>query len=321
VSGVAAHDSGSLRNVHAHEHERLSADRRALAGALALVAAFMVVEITVGLLADSLAVLADAGHMLSDSASLGLALFAAWLAGRPATPQRSFGYRRAEILAALANGILLVVVAISIFVEAIRRLQSPPDVKGGWVLAVGAVGLAVNLAAAAVLGRGSHSLNVRAARLHVLADLWGSVGVIVAGLVVLVTGRELADPIAAMLIAVLIVASAWRLLRESVAVLLEAAPAGLSVDEVAKAIIDVPGVVEMHDLHVWTITSGFPTLSAHVLVDPGADCHDLRRHIEVVLQERFDLSHTTLQVDHAAPAGPATVAFPRSDGLNTPPCP
>src|SRR5688500_4942045 len=193
----------------------------------------MVVEIVVGLVADSLAVLADAGHLPSAAAALALALFAAWLAGRPATPQRSFGYRRAEILAALANGVLLVVVAIWIFVEAARRFSDPPEVAGGWVLVVGAVGLAVNLAAAGVLHRaGSHSLNVRGALLHVLADLWGSVGVIVAGAVILSTGWALADPLVALLIGVLVLASAWRLLGESVSILLETTPRGIAAEDV-----------------------------------------------------------------------------------------
>jgi cobalt-zinc-cadmium efflux system protein len=272
----------------------------------------MVVEIVVGLLADSLAVLADAGHMLSDAASLTLALFAAWLAGRPPTPQRSFGYRRAEILAALANGVALVVVATWIFVEAVRRFSDPPTVEGGWVLVVGAIGLCVNLAAAGVLYRArSSSLNVRGALLHVLADLWGSVGVIVTGIVVLTTGWELADPLVALLIGVLILASAWRLLGESVAILLEAAPSGMAAEDVGRAIIGVPQVVEVHDLHVWTITSGFPALSAHVLVEPGADCHAIRRQIEVVLRGRFALEHTTLQVDHARLASEASVELTR----------
>ncbi len=290
----------------------MRADRRALSVALVLVASFLVVEVVVGLLADSLAVLADAGHMLSDAASLALALFAAWLAGRPATPQRSFGYRRAEILAALANGVALVVVAIWIFVAAARRLSDPPEVAGGWVLVVGVVGLAVNLAAAAVLQRaGSHSLNVRGALLHVLADLWGSVGVIVAGLVVLTTGWELADPLVALLIGVLILASAWRLLSESVGILLEATPSGMVAEDVGRTIAGVPQVVEVHDLHVWTITSGFAALSAHVLVDPGADCHAIRRRIEALLRERFALEHTTLQVDHAGLTTTASVELKR----------
>jgi cobalt-zinc-cadmium efflux system protein len=303
--------------VHSHDHDqpRLRADRKALALALALVACFMVVEVVVGVLADSLAVLADAGHMLSDAASLILALFAAWLAARPPTPQRSFGYRRAEILAALANGVLLVVVAIWIFVEGVGRLSDPPDVVGGWVLVVGVIGLAVNLAAAGVLHRSaSDSLNVRGALLHVLADLLGSVGVIVAGVVILTTGWELADPLVALLIAVLVLASAWQLLGESVSILLETTPRGMTAEDVGRTILAVPSVVQVHDLHVWTITSGFPALSAHVLVDPGADCHAIRRQIEAVLRERFDLEHTTLQVDHAGLATTATVELRRTGG-------
>jgi cobalt-zinc-cadmium efflux system protein len=297
---------------HGHQHARHGADRRALAVALVLVASFMLVEVVVGVLADSLAVLADAGHMLSDAASLALALFAAWLAGRPATPQRSFGYRRAEILAALANGVLLVVVAIWIFVEAARRFSDPPDVVGGWVLVVGAIGLVVNLAAAGVLHRaGSDSLNVRGALLHVLADLLGSVGVIVAGVVILATGWELADPLVALLIGVLILASSWRLLGESVNILLETTPRGMAAEDVGRAILGVSHVVEVHDLHVWTITSGFPALSAHVLVDPGADCHAIRRQIEAALRERFALEHTTLQVDHAGLLTTASVELRR----------
>jgi cobalt-zinc-cadmium efflux system protein len=305
--------STHAHETHRHEHSRLRSDRRALSIALALISCFFVVEIAVGLLADSLAVLADAGHMLSDAGSLALALFAAWLAGRPPTPQRSFGYRRAEILAALANGVALVVVAVWIFVEAVRRLPDPPDVEGGWVLVVGAVGLVINVSAARVLHRGgSGSLNIRGALLHVLADLLGSVGVIVAGLVVLTTGWELADPLVAMLIAVLIVVSAWRLLSESVGILLEAAPTGMSADEVGHAMLGVPQVVQVHDLHVWTITSGFPALSAHVLVEPGADCHAIRRQIEAVLGERFELAHTTLQVDHAGLSRTASVELRRA---------
>jgi cobalt-zinc-cadmium efflux system protein len=309
-------------HAHEHEHDHRAGDRRALAAALTLVVAFMVVEIVAGIVSDSLAVLADAGHMLSDAASLGLALGAVWLASRPATLQRSFGYRRAEILAALANGVLLVVISIWIFIEAARRFQNPPDVLGGWVLAIGCIGLAVNIAAARILSRGgSGSLNMRGALLHTLADALGSAGVIVAGVVVLATGWDTIDPLVSVVIGVLILASSWSILKESVTVLLEAAPAGISAEEVGRAIVSVDEVVEVHDLHVWTITSGFPALSAHVLVEPGADCHGLRRQIEVVLRERFDLAHTTLQVDHAARSEPATVAFPRSDGLNTRPWP
>jgi cobalt-zinc-cadmium efflux system protein len=284
---------------HAHEH-RLEGDRRALAGALAIIAAFTVVEVVVGYLADSLALLADAGHMLGDVGSLALALFAAWLGARPATPERSFGYRRAEILAALANGVALVLISIWIVVEAVGRLRNPVEPLGGWVLAVGVVGLALNLGAASVLHRrGSESLNVQGALRHVLADALGSVGVIVSGAIVLLTGWSYADPLVALGIAGLVLASSWTILRDSIGILLESTPRGLDAEEIGRTMVEVDGVREVHDLHVWTITSGFASLSAHVLVSPDADCHAKRRELERVLEERFDLTHTTLQVDHA----------------------
>lgn len=271
-----------------------------LAGALALILAFTGVEVVVGYVAGSLAVLADAGHMLSDAASLALALFAAWLGSRPATPERSFGYRRAEILAALANGVALVAVAIWIVVEGVQRLRDPLVPSGGWVLAVGVAGLAVNLAAARVLhGRGSRSLNVQGALRHVLADALGSLGVIVAGAVVLLTGWRYADPVVALAIAVLVLGSSWTLLRDSVTILLESAPRDLDAENIGRAMVELEDVTEVHDLHVWTITSGFSSLSAHVLVAPDADCHAKRRELEQLLAERFGLTHTTLQVDHA----------------------
>ena len=284
---------------HSHDH-RLEGDRRALAGALALIGAFTVVEVVVGYAGNSLALLADAGHMLGDVGSLALALFAAWLGSRPATPERSFGYRRAEILAALANGVALVAISIWIVVEAVQRFRHPVEPRGGWVLAVGAIGLALNLGAAGLLHRrGSESLNVQGALRHVLADALGSVGVIVAGTVVLVTGWSYADPLVALGIAALVLASSWTILRDSVGILLEATPRGMDAEEIGRAMVEVDGVREVHDLHVWTITSGFASLSAHVLVSPDADCHAKRRELERVLGERFDLTHTTLQVDHA----------------------
>jgi cobalt-zinc-cadmium efflux system protein len=283
-----------------HDHGRAGRDRRALAAALVLIVAFLAVEVVAGVLADSLALLADAGHMLSDAGSLGLALFAVWMAQRPATPERSFGYRRAEILAALANGLALVAVSLWIFVEAARRFADPADPLGGWILAVGVAGLAVNVAAAGILARASsESLNVRAALRHVLADAAGSLGVIAAGVAILVTGWVYADLVVSVLIGLLVLASSWTILRESVGILLESAPRGLDPQEVGRVMAAHPGVREVHDLHVWTITSGFPALSAHVLVDPGADCHGLRVELEQTLRERFALDHTTLQVDHA----------------------
>ena len=287
-----------------HQHgldDRALRNRRALGMALVLIAGFTGVELVAGLLAGSLALLADAAHMVSDTASLALAFFAAWLAMRPATPRRSFGFRRAEILAALFNGVALVAVSIWIFVAAIGRLGDPPEVPGGWILVVGVAGLAVNVAAAWVLARaGRESLNVRAALGHVLADALGSAGVIVAGAVVLLTGWDYADPLAALAIALLVLAGAWRILRESVGILLEEAPAGIDAEEVGRALASAEGVVEVHDLHIWTITSGFPALSAHVLVAPGGDCHGVRRELERLLHERFDLDHTTLQVEHVS---------------------
>jgi cobalt-zinc-cadmium efflux system protein len=281
-----------------HEHARSGS--RALGVALVLVLCFAAVELAAGLVSGSLALLADAGHMVSDALALGLALFAAWLAGRPPTPERTFGWRRAEILAALANGVLLVVLGLWILVEAVGRLGDPPSVEGGWVLATGLAGLAVNLVAARVLHGAGGGLNVRAAFLHVLADLLSSVGVVAAALLLLLAGWELADPIAGLVIGGLVLASTVGILRESVGILLEGAPAGLDTAELDRVLRSVDDVVDVHDLHVWTITSGFPALSAHVLVEPRADCHGIRRELERELRERFQLTHTTLQVEHAS---------------------
>jgi cobalt-zinc-cadmium efflux system protein len=264
-----------------------------------LVVAFAGLEVVAGLAAGSLALLADAAHMLSDGLALGLALFAAWLGGRPATPERSFGWRRAEVLAALLNAVALVGLGAWIVWEAVGRLSDPPGVTGGWVLAAGVAGLAVNVAAARVLHGAGSGLNVRAAMLHVLADLASSAGVVVAGVVVLATGWAAADPVAGLLIGILVVISTVGVLRETVGVLLEGAPAGMDARAVGAAIASSPGVVGVHDLHLWTITSGFPALSAHVLVAAGADCHAIRRELEALLRDEYDVTHTTLQVEHA----------------------
>src|SRR5262245_45820324 len=239
--------------------------------------------------------------MLSDTFAIGLALVALTLARRPSTARRSFGFRRAEILAAFVNGLLLVLVAAWIVWEAIQRIDDRPELLGGWMLVVALVGLAVNVVAAAILMRsGRESLNVEAALRHVFADLLGSLGVIVAALVILATGWTLVDPLVSLAIAVLIVASAWSVLRDSTAILMEETPTGIDADAVAQAIVDVPGVTSVHDLHVWRITSGFDALAAHVLVGRGDDCHARRREIERVLADRFGITHTTLQVDHDA---------------------
>jgi cobalt-zinc-cadmium efflux system protein len=285
---------------HGHDHAHRTGSRRALGLVLALTVAYTCAEIAGGILTGSLALLADAGHMIGDSAALVLALGAAWLATRPATPERSFGLRRAEILAALANGLALVAIAIWVFVEAIGRLDDPPQVLGGWMLLVAVIGLGVNLAAARILARSTEkNLNVQAALRHVFADIAASVGVAVAALVVLTTGWELADPIASLAIAILILASSWTILRDSVAILLETSPAGIDAEEVGRRMAEAEGVVEVHDLHIWTITSGFPALSAHVLVRRGDDCHARRRELQQLLAREFQLDHTTLQVEHA----------------------
>ncbi|MDP9424509.1 MAG: cation diffusion facilitator family transporter [Actinomycetota bacterium] len=285
---------------HGHSHDHRSTPKRSLAVVLALTGCFMVAEVIGGLLTGSLALLADAGHMLSDTASLAVALFAAWLAGRPTTPSRSFGFRRAEILAALFNGLTLVAISVWIFVEAYRRLSEPPEVLGGLMLAVAVLGLLVNIAGAVILSRSSgESLNVEGALRHVIADVFGSVGAIIAAVVIIFTGWRYADPLVSALIGLLVLASSWKLLRDSVTILLEATPRGIDAENVGGKMVGVDGVREVHDLHIWTITSGFPALAAHVLVGRDENCHDKRRELEELLEHEYGIEHTTLQVDHA----------------------
>jgi cation diffusion facilitator family transporter len=268
--------------------------------ALVLNAAYTAVEAVVGFATGSLALLADAGHNLSDVAALAIAAGAVLLARRPATPDRSFGFKRAEILAALLNAVSLVAIATLIFVEAARRFAHPLSLPGGWLVAVATAGLVINaVGAAAVFRRGGRDLNLRASFVHLAGDALGSLGVIVAGVIIVTTGWRYTDPLFSVLLGVLILASSWSVLRDSVLVLLEAAPKGLSVASLGNAMAAYPGVVEVHDLHVWTITSEFPALSAHVLVRAGHDCHAARRGIETMVRERYGITHTTLQVDHA----------------------
>jgi cobalt-zinc-cadmium efflux system protein len=289
---------------HDHDHDVRGASRRALALALGLTATYTLVEVAGAIYTDSLALLADAVHMLSDNVSIGLALFAVWLAGKPPTPERTYGYKRTEVLAALANGVVLVALSVWIFYEAVRRLGDPPEVLGGWMLAIALVGLAVNVSAGAILYRSrSSGLNVEAAFRHVVADLLGSLGVIVAALVIIVTGWLQADAVVSILIGLLILASSWTILRDSTSILLEATPRNVDANAVGERLVHVPGVVEVHDLHIWTITSGFPALSAHVLVGRGEDCHQRRLELERILREELGIEHTTLQVDHAGDEG------------------
>jgi len=272
--------------------------RRALIVAVVLTASFTGVEVVAGLLTGSLALLADAGHMVTDVGSLAMALGAFWLAGQPATRVHSFGFKRAEVLAALANGVLLVVIAIWIFVEAAQRFSQPPEILGGWMLAVAAVGLVVNIAVALVLlGPRRGNLNLEAAFRHVLGDLAGSVGAMVAALVIITTGWLYADAVAGVLIAILIVFSSWTVLRESVHILMEGAPDGIDVGAVETGLQAVPGVLRSHDLHLWTITSGFLALSAHLVIADAAAGATARCAAERMLHEEFGIEHSTLQVE------------------------
>ena len=286
---------------HAHGHGYGGGeDGRRLGLALALILAFMAGEIVAGILAHSLALLSDAAHMLTDAGALAMSLFVLRLAAQPAHGNRTFGLRRSEILSAQANGAALLVLACLVVYGAVRRLISPLPAEGGVILVVALVGIGVNLVATWQLaGANRRSLNIEGSFQHLLTDLFAFIATAIAGAVILATGWVRADPIAALLVAALMLRAAWRLLRDSGRVLLDIAPAGLRVEEIGTAMASHPGVVEVHDLHVWEVTTEFPTLSAHVLVEPGADCHGIRRELEILLRDRFDLEHTTLQVEHA----------------------
>ena len=296
------HREHGTRDQCQHSHQAPArVSRRPLAVALAITTVFLVVEVAGGLLTNSLALLADAGHMATDVAALALALFAAWLARRPATPARSFGYYRAEVLAALVNAATLVTISFYIFWEVFQRLGAPPEVESGPMLAVAVAGLVANGAAAWVLARGGghgghqHNFNTRGAFLHVVGDLLGSLGAIVAALVMLATGWYLADPLLSAGIGLLILWGSWRLLRESVDVLLEATPAHLDASEVRAVMERVVGVAGVHDLHVWTVTSGFIALSSHVEVSGERDWRDVLLDLPARLRARSGIGHVTLQ--------------------------
>jgi cobalt-zinc-cadmium efflux system protein len=290
----------------AHHHQpghshgvSAEADRGRLSIALALILGFMAFEVTFGVIANSLALLSDAAHMLTDAVAIGLSIVALRLAARPPRGQLTFGFRRAEILSAQFNGATLLVLALLIVYDGIRRLISPPHVGGTTMLVVALVGIAVNLVATWVLrGANRQSLNVEGAFQHIVTDLAAFIATAVAGAVILATGYGRADGIASLFIAAIMLRSAYRLLKASGRVFLEAAPEGLDVDAIGRAMVAVPCVTEVHDLHIWEVSSGFPALSAHVLVGDGDDCHQARRVLEQMLFERFGIEHTTLQVGH-----------------------
>jgi cobalt-zinc-cadmium efflux system protein len=298
---------------HGHDHEHAGAghaghshgvsadaDRGKLTLALALIVGFMGFEVVVGALVHSLALLSDAAHMLTDAGAIALSLVAIRLAAKPAKGAMTYGFKRAEILAAQFNGATLLVLGLLIVVEGIRRLVNPPDVGGTAVLIVALVGILVNLAATYTLSTANRqSINIEGAFQHIVTDLAAFIFTAIAGAVILLTGFHRADGIASLIIAAVMLRAAYGLLRDSGRVFLEAAPKGLDPDAIGQALVHTPGVREVHDLHVWEVTSGFPALSAHVLVGHENNCHDVRRQLERNLHGRFDIEHTTLQVDHA----------------------
>ncbi|MEV8373176.1 cation diffusion facilitator family transporter [Kribbella sp. NPDC056861] len=287
---------------HGHGHGvSAEADRKLLSGALALILAFMAAEVVVGFAAGSLALITDAAHMLTDAAAIALALAAIRLSARPPAGGFTYGLKRVEILSAQANGITLLLLAAFFVYESVSRMIHPPEVEGVLVLITGVVGIVVNLFATWLISKANRSsLNVEGAFQHILNDLFAFVATAVAGLVVLLTGFTRADSIAALIVAALMLKAGIGLVRDSGRIFLEAAPAGLDPARVGTELCAIPGVVEVHDLHVWEITSGEPAASAHILVSEGLDCHQIRSEIEALLAERYHLTHSTLQVDHAS---------------------
>jgi cobalt-zinc-cadmium efflux system protein len=296
------HDGGSAHHAHGHDHAHPVDASRALGAALAITVSVLVLEAVGGILTGSVALLADAGHMLTDAGALGIAIFAAWAATQPRLPRHSFGYGRAEVLAALLNGLLLGGVSVGIALESFSRLAEPTEIDAGAMMGIAAVGLLANVASGAFLLRGAHdNLNLRAALYHVAGDALGSIAALAAGAAVLLFGWTSADAVAGLAIAVLLVASAVRLVRESVEILLEGAPRHLDLDAIGREVSSLPGVSRVHDLHIWTVGSGFPAMSAHVDLLAGADPDSVRRSVHRLLHQRYAIAHTTIQTESAPP--------------------
>ncbi len=295
-----AHARGPAEDLSA----RRLANRRRLWWAAAINAGLVAAEVAGALATGSLAVLADAGHVLSDLGAIALALLAAHLAERPGSARRTFGLHRGEVLAALINGIALLAIAVLIAIAAVGRLGDPPHVAGAGTAALGALSLAVNVAATAVLAGGERrDLNLEAVLRHSAADAAGSLAVVVSGAAIALGGATIADPIASLAIAALIVAGSLRLIRDPLDVLMETAPPGLDVEDVGRAMCGVPGVTEVHELHVWSVTPGFEALAAHVVVASGRDRDRARRELELLLRERYGIQHTTLQMEEQVEGG------------------
>ncbi|MBB2747934.1 UNVERIFIED_ORG: cobalt-zinc-cadmium efflux system protein [Microbispora rosea subsp. rosea] len=306
---------------HGHEHERghargrshghghghghgvsAEADRRLLTGALALILGFMAVEVVIGVIAHSLALVSDAGHMLTDAIAIAFAIIAMRIAARPPQGGFTYGLKRAEIISAQINGITLLLLSVYFVYEGVRRLIEPPEVEGAYVVATGIAGIAVNLAATWLLSRANRgSLNVEGAFQHILNDLFAFIATTAAGAVIWLTGWARADALAALVVAALMLKAGWGLVRESGRVFMEAAPAGMNPAEIGRKTAALEHVVEVHDLHIWEVTSGYPAMSAHILVTPGADCHAVRQAAQRMVHDEYGIDHTTLQVDHAPP--------------------
>jgi cobalt-zinc-cadmium efflux system protein len=320
-----SHPHGGRRHDDGHGHATSATDpgaRRALTIALVLTAGFAIVEAIGGWFAGSLALLSDAGHMITDAAALGLAIFAASIARRPPSARASYGYGRAEVLAAFVNAIAMLAVTAGIAIEAVRRLLDPVPVAGGWVVAIAVVGLAVNLVAAWVLSRTSQSFNTRGALLHVLGDLLGSLAAVVAGGVIVVTGWTPIDPILSLAVVLLILRSTWQLLRQSTGVLMEGVPEHLDYEAIGRSLAALPGVTDVHDLHIWHVSAEGVALSAHIVIARGEDWLTTMAQAQGMLSNQYGIRHMTLQ-----PAWPTLAPSPRRHrvipvvpvGADTPP--
>lgn len=289
--------SHSHNHSHSHSHAHETSKQRLLV-VLTITAVFMVVELIGGILSNSLALIADSAHMLTDVGALGLSLFVLWFSRRPAREEKTYGYLRLEILAALVNGVALVAISGMIFWQAYQRLLAPEPVAGGLMLGVAFAGLLVNVVAAKLLhSSASHSLNLRGAYLHVLGDLVGSVGAVAAAVIILTTGLTIADPLISIFVGILILAASWKLVRESVDVLLEAVPAHIDLGAVRTAIDQIPGVDDVHDLHVWTVTSGFLAMSGHAVCHDPTQNQRILAEIHRCMRQKFGISHVTVQLE------------------------
>jgi cobalt-zinc-cadmium efflux system protein len=284
---------------HGHSHSHASSNKKALFWAFILITAFMAVEFIGGFLTNSLALLSDAGHMLSDSAALGLSFLAILLGARKATGEKSFGYRRFEILAAAVNGVALIVIAVVIMFEAVRRFMAPPEVQSTGMLVIAVIGLLINIAAAFILMRGGKddNLNVRSAFLHVIGDMLGSVGAITAAVLMILFGWWIADPIASIIVSILVLVSGWRVTKDAANVLMESAPDGINPEKVRKSLEELDGVNDVHDLHLWSITPDEPLLSCHMTINEQGDPDRILHNAHRILHDRYSIEHSTIQLE------------------------